>query len=400
MCIVKGQFVKRFEFESVLEGKGTRRIPWRSGSSNLASLHMFKGDIIVVNLCLPEATSVTINDLIYSNDGESDRLEVFLDDANVGIVNTEANSGGLGTFWDIFKSSGQVAVSQDLFPGKHTVAISVTEGDCYGSEFDALEISLSVNVSEGHLWCGSELKYAEKPTPCAENIDKPEVLKTSHPPSPATKEPTVTTGARTSTTAAPQPTTQTRSSTRGTSTPTTHASRPTTSAPSLTIQARSSTTPTPSSITQAPSTTTTARSPTTSKPSLTTQARSSTTSTLIPTTSAPSPRTQARSSTTQVPSPTTQARSSTTPSPTTQEPSSTRAPQQTSLERKPTKQAPRPTTTTPLAIAETTDTQTEAIPVPDTINSLVLRQHAKTIQTLTLNSTHPFSEIRKSLQEK
>ncbi|XP_052781122.1 uncharacterized protein LOC128217782 [Mya arenaria] len=175
MCIglLTAQFKKRFEFENILVGKGTRRIPWRSEASKLASLHMFKGDVIVVNLCLPEATSVTINDLIYSNDGESDRLEVFLDNANIGIVNTEANNGGFGYFWDIFKSSGQVAVSQELFAGNHTLAIFVQEADCYGSEFDALDISLNVNVNEEQLWCGFELIYAENPTPCAVKIDSP-----------------------------------------------------------------------------------------------------------------------------------------------------------------------------------------------------------------------------------
>ncbi|XP_052785706.1 serine-rich adhesin for platelets-like [Mya arenaria] len=384
MCIVKGQFVKRFEFESVLEGKGTRRIPWRSGASNLASLHMFKGDIIAVNLCLPEATSVTIHDLIYSNDGESDRLEVFLDNVNTGIVNTEANSGGFGRFWDNFKSSGQVALSQKLSPGNHTLAISVTEGDCYGSEFDALEISLSVNVSEQQLWCYSELQYADKPTACAENIDKPEVLTTSQAPSPTTKAHSDTTVAQTLITAAQQPTTpspvtrafsptpqvsrvatqtpslkpKAPSSATSTASPTTQALSSTTQAPSSTTQASSSTTQEPSSTTQAPSSTSQAPSSTTQAPSSTTQARSSTTSTFSPTTQAPSSTTQVPSSTTSTASPTTQARSSTipTPSPTTQAPSST---------------TPTPSpTTTPLAIVETTDTQTEATPVPDTVQQL------------------------------
>ncbi|XP_052785695.1 uncharacterized protein LOC128221220 [Mya arenaria] len=184
LCIgaLTAQFKKRFEFENVLSGKGTRRIPWRSGASNLASLHMFKGDIIVVNLCLPEATSVTVNDLIYSNDGESDRLEVFLDNASIGIVNTEANSGGFGRFWDIFKSSGQVAVSQELVPGKHNLSISIPSADCYGSEFDALEISLNVNVSEEQVWCDFELIYAKNPTPCAVEIDSPLTTTTYTPP--------------------------------------------------------------------------------------------------------------------------------------------------------------------------------------------------------------------------
>ncbi|KAH3746780.1 hypothetical protein DPMN_181196 [Dreissena polymorpha] len=166
---------KRFEFENVIGGAGSARTPWRSAASGISSLHMFKGDQIQLTLCADVAMTLSIDGLIYSNDGESDTIDVSVKYSTgvffpYGTVFTEETSGGGGKFWNSFKSSVPFpATPLFLTPCTNTtLRLTVNVADCYGSEFDALDVTLSTNVANETLWCDAKLIYAATTTPCAE----------------------------------------------------------------------------------------------------------------------------------------------------------------------------------------------------------------------------------------
>ncbi|KAH3869894.1 hypothetical protein DPMN_033068 [Dreissena polymorpha] len=170
-----GQVVKKwYEFENVIGGAGSARTPWRSAASGKSSLRMFKGDQIQLSLCADVERTLSIYGLIYSNDGESDAIDVSVIDST-GVFFpyetevTEETSGGWGMFRNSFISSVPFPATPLLLtPHTNTkTMLTVNEADCNGSEFDALDVTLSADVANETLWCDAKLIYVATRTPCA-----------------------------------------------------------------------------------------------------------------------------------------------------------------------------------------------------------------------------------------
>ena len=165
---------KTFPFENVVGGPGKSRSPWRSNALGSASLHVFKGDTINIDICLSGPTEIALDDIVYSNDGKKDILRVSVDnDKIVETIVTAGNDLGWGKLWNDHKSTGPIAQPTKLAAGRHTLSISVEDADCYGTELDTLFFSLDVDIADSSLWCGSELIHSTKPSPCAKGFELP-----------------------------------------------------------------------------------------------------------------------------------------------------------------------------------------------------------------------------------
>lgn len=161
----------KFEFENLAGGPGMPRSPWRSGASGVSSLHMFEGDTINITLCLSETTEIVIDELVYSNDGESDIININIDDIYFPWFKTEETDGGWGKYWNIFKSSGILGEPVILNKGSHTIGVTIESADYYGVEFDVIKVSAEVENESQIMWC--ETKLIKSPTPSirAQEID-------------------------------------------------------------------------------------------------------------------------------------------------------------------------------------------------------------------------------------
>lgn len=146
------------EFENAAERESQHfRAMWRSMASRKRTLLMYEGDYVVLDFCLSSMTSVTINNLRFSNDGSSDNITFLVDGQQVGSFETFAISDW-GRMWNVFQDTGVIGRPVIIHPGNHELNISVTVSDNYGVEFDSLQFELDNEISEETFLCQTELK--------------------------------------------------------------------------------------------------------------------------------------------------------------------------------------------------------------------------------------------------
>ena len=74
-----------------------------------------------------------ITNIQYSNDGDSHRVSIYLDNDIVGDFNA---CGGDGNLWNVFKSSYSIGTTQIMSPGEHKLIVRLSSTDQYGVEID------------------------------------------------------------------------------------------------------------------------------------------------------------------------------------------------------------------------------------------------------------------------
>ncbi|ESO85405.1 hypothetical protein LOTGIDRAFT_154901 [Lottia gigantea] len=120
--------------------QGQYEINSRSEASNSQVLKLSNGDVASFTFCVPATTRVVLDNIRSSNDGESDTMEVRLDDEVLGTFQSISGSNG-GHNWNVFYRSGRIGTEQTLQKGEHTVTITVS-ADTYGVEIDVLQFSM------------------------------------------------------------------------------------------------------------------------------------------------------------------------------------------------------------------------------------------------------------------
>ncbi|KAH3747245.1 hypothetical protein DPMN_181668 [Dreissena polymorpha] len=171
--LISGQTFKTFEFEQVFGSPGKPRTQWRSGASGSSALHVFDGDRVEISLCLLEPTTLSIAGLQYSNDGNGDQVDFWIDEKYMGTIYTKSASGS-GMLWNVFSQVGRIGDAVTLSPGKHTLVVIVVKSDCHGLEIDNLEFTSDINVPDELFTCESKFFPSLKPTACAEKMDSPQ----------------------------------------------------------------------------------------------------------------------------------------------------------------------------------------------------------------------------------
>ena len=181
---VHGMVVSKFEMEYVTGGPGRVRSPWRSRASGFSALHAFRGDRVLLGLCVQEPTLVEIVGVVFSNDGDRDVVTFSVNGKRIGTLKTLERHGGFGDLWDDFEESEQVGSPFELAPGVHGLEVYVEDSDCHGIELDYISFVLdSVNIENIHnmardsLWCKKDFILSPEPFQC--DVKSNEVLTTA-----------------------------------------------------------------------------------------------------------------------------------------------------------------------------------------------------------------------------
>lgn len=76
------------------------------------------GQDIWFNVTPQSQCSLQVTNLVYSNDGGSDTLSIYVDSNRIGAFSTHEEYGE-GNLWNVFENSGAVGNSQTIIPGHH-----------------------------------------------------------------------------------------------------------------------------------------------------------------------------------------------------------------------------------------------------------------------------------------
>lgn len=122
----------------------------RERASGYQSVHLYEGETLSTEICLDSNTKITVKDLRYSNDGDSDRIRVSFDNNVIGEFHTEREFfNGVG--WERFKTYPIMYSNHDS--GRHSLEITVLDADQDGVEIDALVFQLSNSQSAASINC-------------------------------------------------------------------------------------------------------------------------------------------------------------------------------------------------------------------------------------------------------
>ena len=153
----------------------------RSRASGQRTVRLRQGQYVENSFTTRCSCSVTVTNVIYTNDGDSDTITLSLDGRVVGTFRTRSQSN-YGNLWNVPQSSGRVGSSTVLRRGVHTVRTEATTTDRYLVEIDKVILALDCG--------GYSLCHSSSTTP-------PPLTTTT------TAASTTTTAAPTTTTAAP-----------------------------------------------------------------------------------------------------------------------------------------------------------------------------------------------------
>ncbi|KAL3877039.1 hypothetical protein ACJMK2_034795 [Sinanodonta woodiana] len=139
------------EAENAVFFEGKQVIP-RSEASGQATLKMNKGQTVSIEFCMMTLSEIEVQNVWYSNDGESDLITVTVDNTKLGEVLTEPlYKNGAG--WNIFNPSGSLGSIIYLSEGRHQLSLYIEKGDEYGVEIDKIELFIHNGKEEHSLDC-------------------------------------------------------------------------------------------------------------------------------------------------------------------------------------------------------------------------------------------------------
>ena len=153
------------------------RKSFRSNDPSLVVPHLFVDDIVTVKFTTYMSMNLSIDNVTYSNDGGSDRINLLLDGFEIGSFDTHSYSNW-GDYWNEFYGSSVIGDWEFVPPGDHELTFIVDHSDdCYGVELGTLYISVDLYVHESSFWKDPAYKFAEKRPECIQ--DKTEVPTTT-----------------------------------------------------------------------------------------------------------------------------------------------------------------------------------------------------------------------------
>lgn len=125
----------QLEFHAEYGTTNGRVIP-RSAASNGKTVRFENEEQFVFwNFVTHSSCNIDILNVIYTNDGQSDNITVFIDGNYVGDFQTVEHSRK-GDLWNSLVPSGLIGSTTVLPKGNHTLNVSVSLVDVYGVEVD------------------------------------------------------------------------------------------------------------------------------------------------------------------------------------------------------------------------------------------------------------------------
>ncbi|KAJ8319495.1 hypothetical protein KUTeg_004586 [Tegillarca granosa] len=152
----------RLEAEDFAKPWYNQTVHQRSSASNYKAVHLH-GGILKTEFCLTKQSHISIEDVMFSNDGGEDEIEVYFDWNHMGEIKTR-NSSSSGQSWNFFKTSGPIAEITNVKPGHHVLILNVSKSDPHGVELDMIKLFISdedleENVFKCEVFCYDSINH-------------------------------------------------------------------------------------------------------------------------------------------------------------------------------------------------------------------------------------------------
>ncbi|XP_069125181.1 uncharacterized protein [Argopecten irradians] len=136
----------------------------RSRASGQYSVHLYQNDVAIGEFCLPGYREVELINIMFSNDGPTDDIDISINRKHVGTAQTKMLIGAKSG-WNDFRSTWSIGKPMTLPPGRHTIMLNVTSSDQWGTELDVIVFNIgSGNMSDDSfrcaLFCFEDINYS------------------------------------------------------------------------------------------------------------------------------------------------------------------------------------------------------------------------------------------------
>ena len=147
---------------------------YRSGATNGLAVLLKQGGTLdlMFEIIGNETCEMQVADILYSNDGMSDKLSLFLNKTTIGEFITRADSRN-GFLWNEFLSTGPVGNSVETREGVYNLTVNATSADEYGVEIDSVLLLLTncSNATKVKVHIIGYIYYEQQSCKC----DKPDL---------------------------------------------------------------------------------------------------------------------------------------------------------------------------------------------------------------------------------
>ena len=114
-------------------------IQHRSGASDGVAVHLGTGQNVSFEITLLAQCVFVAENVLYSNNGEEDRISIFMNHKFIGEFHTLAKSGS-NNLWNVFDNSRIIGTAQTFDPGNYNFTVRVSEADNKGVELDVVNL--------------------------------------------------------------------------------------------------------------------------------------------------------------------------------------------------------------------------------------------------------------------
>ena len=114
----------------------------RSAASGQATVHLTTSQSVRSDFTTQSSCSVAVHDVAYTNDGDSDLIEVHIDGILIGSFNTIAASN-FGANWNVIRNTGIIGENRKINSGIHQLLLKAVNTDLYGVEIDKSILNLT-----------------------------------------------------------------------------------------------------------------------------------------------------------------------------------------------------------------------------------------------------------------
>ena len=133
-------------------GNTNGEIIHRGGASNKQTVRLNTGQYISWGFVTDSSCRLQVSNVVYTNDGVSDTITVYVDSQGVGSFNTSESNHGYS--WSESVSSGPIGDEIQLSSGDHTIKlVAIAEVDEYSVEIDIITLRMSCELSDSEGSC-------------------------------------------------------------------------------------------------------------------------------------------------------------------------------------------------------------------------------------------------------
>lgn len=107
----------------------------RSAASNDATVLLNTDEYIELSFTTFSTCMVSVENVAYTNDGDTDDVRVSIDGRIVGSFQTYSASS-YGYYWNVVRDSGSIGTPMEIQTGSHQIRVEAVDVDQYGVEID------------------------------------------------------------------------------------------------------------------------------------------------------------------------------------------------------------------------------------------------------------------------